>query len=230
VEGLFPDSTPAQPSDVLGAVARVATRVEGTLRWVGMGPMSNLAAVLRAQPELSGRLHVTQMGGALRYRDPERAEHNVRLDVAAAAAVLDRARDPRLVTSDVTFTPEMEIGAASPLYRQLAGPWHDQRWASLLRAHLDRWFERSHPGTMQHDALALSAAMELPFVHFSLTRVAFDEIGRLREDPGGRQVFLSRRADYPAFMRWLAAQLDPVRDATSPERASTERGSDQAPG
>jgi inosine-uridine nucleoside N-ribohydrolase len=207
-----------QPSDVLGAVAHVAGRAEGTLRWLGMGPMSNLATVVREQPEIGARLHVTQMGGALRYRDPERAEHNVRLDVTAAASVLDHARRPWLVTADVTFTPEMEIGATSPLYRQLAGQQHDRQWASLLRTHLDRWFQRFHPGTMQHDALALSAAMELPFVHFSFTKVSLDEIGRLREDPGGRQVFLSRRADYPAFMRWLAAQLDPIRKATSPER------------
>ena len=32
-------------------------------------------------PEAAGRLHVTQMAGALNYRHADKAEHNVRLDL-----------------------------------------------------------------------------------------------------------------------------------------------------
>jgi inosine-uridine nucleoside N-ribohydrolase len=215
VEDLVPESVPRQPAGVVDAVGDLCDRVDGPLRWVGMGPTSNLAAVLDARPALAGRLRVTQMGGALRYRDPERAEHNFRLDAAAATAVLGAAREPWLVTSDVTFTPETEVTAESPLYRMLAEP-DAPAWAATLRAHLDRWFARFHPGSMQHDALTLSAAAELPFVEFSFTNVALDDLGRMRLDPAGPRVFLSRKADYPAFMRWLTIQLGPITTPSQP--------------
>jgi purine nucleosidase len=70
---------------------------------------------------------------------------------------------------------------------------------------------------MQHDALTLSAALELQFVRFSLTSVSFDPIGRLRADPAGPRVFLSRAAEYAAFMRWLTSELS--RPRPEPERA-----------
>ena len=109
VDRLAPPDVPAQPGDVLADVTAVAEATEGAVRWVGMAPMSNLADLLTARPGLVERLHVTQMGGALNYRDPSRAEHNVRLDVTSAMTVIAEARHPRLVISDVTFTSDIEI-------------------------------------------------------------------------------------------------------------------------
>jgi inosine-uridine nucleoside N-ribohydrolase len=212
IDGLTPRSVSAQPDDVLGAVSRVCDSTETTVRWVGMGPPSNLWAVLKAEPRLAGRLRVTQMGGALRYRDPGRAEHNFRLDPRAAAELLRTARKPWLVTSDVTFRLEMELTALSAVYRRLSAP-DAPPWAAIITAHMDRWFERHYSGTRQHDALTLTAALQLPFVSFDLDRVSVDELGRLRLDPDGSPAFLSRSADYEAFMRWLNVWLDP---ATTP--------------
>ncbi|BCJ46198.1 hypothetical protein GCM10010168_51470 [Actinoplanes ianthinogenes] len=209
VRDLIPPETPAPTGDVVAAVEAVCAATDGPVRWVGMGPMSNLAAVLAARPHLAERLLVTQMGGALRYRDPTRAEHNVRLDPAAAVAVVRTPGLPLwLVTSDVTFTPELEVTAAGPLYAALTAP-DAPAWARTLRAHLDRWFTGFHPGTIQHDALTLSAALHLPFVDFDTTAVSFDDIGRMREDPDGTTVPLSTGAHYPAFMTWLHRQLLP---------------------
>lgn len=70
------------------------------------------------------------------------------------------ARRPRLVTSDVTFTPDIEITAESELYRALAAT--DTGLARLLHAHLGRWFADFHPCTMQHDGLTLAATLQLP--------------------------------------------------------------------
>jgi inosine-uridine nucleoside N-ribohydrolase len=210
VRDLIPAEVPAPSEDVVAAVEAVCDATDGPVRWVGMGPMSNLAAVLAARPHLAERLLVTQMGGALRYRDPSRAEHNVRLDPAAAVGVVRTPGLPLwLVTSDVTFTPELEVTAAGPLYAALAAP-DSPAWAQTLRAHLDRWFDGFHPGTIQHDALTLSAALHLPFVDFDKTTVAFDSIGRMSEDPAGTPVPLSTGAAYPMFMTWLHRQLIPA--------------------
>jgi pyrimidine-specific ribonucleoside hydrolase len=212
VEGLTPPEIGPQRGDVTAAVARVCASAE-LVRWVGMGPMSNLADLLAARPELAGRLVLTQMGGALNYRDPTRAEHNFRRDPAAVARVL--AAPPRtwLVTSDVTFTPEIEIDARSAAFRWLAEPGAPA-WARVLHSHLSRWFERYHPGSMQHDALTLSAAMQLPFVDFDLTEVVLDPDARMTEGAGGVRLHLSRRAHYAGFNRWLLRGLGVADPAT----------------
>jgi inosine-uridine nucleoside N-ribohydrolase len=222
VDGLTPSTVPDQPTDLVAAVREVCAATDGPVRWVGMAPLTNLARVLAEAPDAASRLRVTQMGGALRYRDPSRAEHNIRLDVPSARHVLDAvARGalaaPEFVASEVTFTPRIEITPDTPIYRQLRDP-QAPPWARLLAAHLDRWFAGFYPGTMQHDALTLTAALELPFVDSEQLSVEMDEIGRTTEAPPGHgtRVRWSRAAEYEPFMAWLNASLtDPA-----PERLS----------
>ncbi|HEX3731733.1 MAG TPA: nucleoside hydrolase, partial [Mycobacteriales bacterium] len=65
VDGLIPADVPPQPADVLAAVDHVTDSTDGPIRWCGIGPLSNLADVLAARPQLRERLRVTQMGGAI---------------------------------------------------------------------------------------------------------------------------------------------------------------------
>lgn len=225
-EGMVPDSVAPQPDDVVAAVRAVCAAAEGgPVRWVGMGSLSNLARVVEEAPELAPQLRVTQMGGALNYRRPDRAEHNIRMDVAAARTVLKAVEDGRLSTpefviSDTTFTPLIEVTAESPIYRALSAP-DAPEWARILTAHLDNWFARFHPGTMQHDALTLSAALDHTFVRFTRHLVALDGIGRMSEvAQGGAKLKMSNSATYELFMDWLAARLDP---AYSPSESSRTR-------
>ena len=120
VDGLVPRSVPTPPGRVVDAVSGLCRATDGPVRWLGIGPMTNLAAVLTAHPDLANQLHITQMGGALNYRHPDRAEHNISLDPDAAHAVLARAHRLRLVVSDITFTPQIEIAPGSPIDRGLA--------------------------------------------------------------------------------------------------------------
>jgi inosine-uridine nucleoside N-ribohydrolase len=212
-EGLVPDAVPDQKTDVVAAVREVAAIRPGPIRWVGMGPLTNLAELVVRAPELLPRLRVTQMGGALRYRNPEQAEHNFRLDAAAVhtvfAAVADgRLAPPEFVTSEITFVPETDVSAEHPVYHALAASGAPA-WATLLVAHMDRWFTRFHPASKQHDALALSVALGLPFVESEVIPLALDGIARTTRADHGTPVRVSTSADYAAFMSWLAARLDP---------------------
>lgn len=211
VEDLIPATVPAQPADVVAAVRAVLDSTSGPVRWVGMAPLSNLAHVVAELPEAAARLRVTQMGGALRYRNPDSAEHNIRLDFEAAHQVLAAVTSgglptPEFVASDVTFTPQIEVTADTPLYRWMHAT-EAPAWAKLLGAHLDGWFGRFYPGSMQHDALTLTAALELPFVDSEPTRIAMDDIGRTTVANNGTQVRWSVEADYEAFMQWLTQTL-----------------------
>jgi purine nucleosidase len=225
VHDLTPATVPPQPGGadaVLAAVAAVCARTDGPVRWVGMAPLSNLAHVLDHAPDLAARLRVTQMGGALAYRHPDRAEHNIRLDVDAAHRVLaaveqGRLATPRFITSDITFTPELGITAGHPIYQALdqAAVTPAAQWAAILHAHLDRWYATAYPSTLQHDGLTLSAALGLPFVTAAGTPVVLDEIGRMSTAPDGVRLRLSTKANYPAFMTWFAVALDPATPAAA---------------
>ena len=213
VEGFAPDPVPAQRGDVVAAVRQVCAATAGPVRWVGLAPMTNLARVLAEAPELAPRLRVTQMGGALRYHDPDSAEHNIHQDVASARAVLRAVADgvlatPEFVSADVTFTPRIAITAHSPLYAPLRAPGAPA-WARVLADHLDRWFARFYPDTMQHDPLALSAALGLPFVTCGHLPIELDDIGRTTRASEGRgtPVRWSVSADYDPFLAWLATAL-----------------------
>lgn len=153
VDRLVPRSVPAQPANVVAAVGDLLARTDGPVRWVGIGAFSNLAAVLREVPDAGHRLRGTQMGGGINYRNPSRAEHNIRMDVPSAHevfAAVETGRLPTLtlVTSDVTFTQETEITRESRFCTFLDGR-QDSVWARILRSHLDLWFASFYPGTIQ---------------------------------------------------------------------------------
>ncbi|MGP3975915.1 nucleoside hydrolase [Streptomyces sp. 8N114] len=232
VDDLIPQDVPPQPTDVVAAVREVCASTTGPVRWVGIAPLSNLARVLAEAPEVAAQLRVTQMGGALRYRNPERAEHNVRLDVPAAQAVLAAVAEGRLTTpefipSEVTFTPQMEVTANSALYEALNAP-NNPPWARILSDHLDRWFRDFHPGSMQHDALTLSAALDLPFVDSELMPITMDRIGRTTAAEHGEGAVLrwSTSAAYVPFMSWLTEALNPSKAGTARLTRGADAGAD----
>ncbi len=168
-DGLIPETVPRQPSDVTAAVLHVLNRGKGNVRWLGIGPMSNLATLLKKNNTVAKRLHVVQMGGAIKYRKPGVAEHNFRMDPSAVAYVFPQLVRPELVLSDATFRPEIEITQQSELFQKLATT--EEPWVQLLVAHCQQFFARHHPGTMMHDPLALTVAMELPFTQGGFGRI-----------------------------------------------------------
>ncbi|TDO52035.1 inosine-uridine nucleoside N-ribohydrolase [Kribbella sp. VKM Ac-2571] len=207
MDGVCPPEVPRQDDDVVAVVDEVCAGIQGRIRWVGMGPLSNLARLQREEPVLLPRFAVTQMGGAISYRDPSRAEHNFRVDTAAAIRMLPELGlwNPRFVVSDVTFNPAMEITRESVLYRRWGRP--DARpWERVLREHFDRWMVK-YPGSMQHDALTLAAALLWPGVRFVRERVALDELARMSVSADGIEISRSISADYSAFMVWLEKAL-----------------------
>lgn len=207
VDGLFPSDVAKQDSDVVAAVEEVCAAAPGRIRWVGMGPLSNLATLQAERPDLVARMVVTQMGGAIVYRDPSRAEHNFRVDADAVIRMLPVLEpwQPSFVVSDVTFNPAIEITPDTAIYRRWTEPGAPP-WAGVLRAHSDRWMER-YPGSMQHDGLTLAAAMLWPGIRFVRERVALDPIARMTRDEQGTEIIMSSSVDYPGFMTWLETAL-----------------------
>src|ERR1700753_1982324 len=61
--GVTPDLGPPPSGEVTRGVAEAAARSGGAARWIGLGPLSNLARLLAHQPTVARRLFVTQMTG-----------------------------------------------------------------------------------------------------------------------------------------------------------------------
>ncbi|MGY1965544.1 nucleoside hydrolase [Nocardia gipuzkoensis] len=207
---LYPADTPVEHADVYEAVAAVCDRVSTPVRYLGLGPLTDLAYILETDSHLSNpvrldeRLRIWQMGGALNYRRPERAEHNFRLDPDAVHAVMARAKHLSLVMSDHTFVPDIAVDTDSPIYRLLAiSPCP---WAQLLREHLDQWFSKFHPSSKMHDPLTMTAAIGLPFVSFGWDQFQLTPDARMSSgtDFGA---LLSTGVDYDAFVAWVLTTL-----------------------
>jgi inosine-uridine nucleoside N-ribohydrolase len=209
--GLTPGSVVAQPDDVAAAVRAACGRPGGAARWIGLGPLSNLAALLSRDPGLAQRLFITQLTGTVNRGDPALPPRNFRLDPGAARQVLSAARYLRLVGFDAAGRPGCEITAATPVFRELAGAAGAPLppWAGLLASHCRQFFARYHPAVLPADPLALAAALRLPFTPFAWAALTADAAGRISERRGGRAVLLSQDIDYPAFAGWLRARLDP---------------------
>jgi len=239
--GLTPGWVPGQPGEVTSAVAAACARTGGAAHWIGLGPMSNLAAVLSCEPALAGKLFVTQLVGTLDRPQPQPPSQrpgpgalpprNFRLDPRAAQQVLASARQPRLVSFGTAFRGAAEVTVTSPVYTSLVGA-AEPPWAEVLAAHFRQFFARYHPAVVPASPLALSAALGLPFMSFAPVPVTVSATGRIAERRGGDPVLLSGDSDDLAFTRWLQARLRPVRWAARRPHAgsySSSAGPPSAP-
>lgn len=191
--GIVPVAEPG--ADLL---ARLTAERPGRIELVTIGPLSTLAAALRDDPGIAGRLRsLTVMGGALVGRGGRLSagETNVRLDPAGAAEVLAArwatAAPPSLVGLDVTLATPLgpaEV-AASARGRSAAA-----RFVADPLAH----YTRSYAGTATvppggvpcHDLLAVMVALR-PEVVTEAVAVRPSLDGR----PGGTVWRVARRAD-----------------------------------
>jgi pyrimidine-specific ribonucleoside hydrolase len=213
-DGLVPDWVAPVSGDVTRAVAEVCARSGGVARWIGLGPLSNLAGLLARQPGLGRRLFVTQLTGTWSGLDQALPPRNFRLDPAAARQVLTEARHLRLVSYALPAGQQAQLTATSPAIRQLADA--APSWAALLAAHCDQFFARYHPAVIPGGPLALAAALRLGFIPFGPARVVVGETGWITATPAagpvagpGGDVLISHDIDYRALTDWLCIRLKP---------------------
>jgi pyrimidine-specific ribonucleoside hydrolase len=186
-DGLTPDWVPPASGDVARAVAEVCARSGGVARWIGLGPLSNLAALLAHEPGLARRLFVTQLTGTWSEFDQALPPRNFRLDPAAASQVLASVNHLRLVSYELLAGQQAQLTAASPVIRELAAG-APSSWAALLAAHCSQFFARYHPAVIPGGPLALAAALRLGFAPFGPARVTIDNSGWIKATrPGATQ-------------------------------------------
>lgn len=201
-EGLIPDEVPAQDGDVEAAVLNVLSGHSGQVSWIGLGPMSNLADLLSANPEVGQRLTVTQAGGGLRY-SPTPADRNIALDIPAARTVLSAGIRPTIAPARITiflFNSETVDTVGYKILARSPNPI-----SILLRNQMDQWFARFSPYSDQHGPLTLALALGADFIETEPVDIYLDDVGCV--NTGGQAVTLAHRVNYVELGDWLAQRL-----------------------
>ncbi len=187
---------------MIAAVVELCETTTGPIQWVGLGPMSNLTAVISRLPEIADRVRVTQLGGVHdRHHGKTAVSENFRIDPTSAGLALRALHTPRLILGDHTDHDALQITPDSPLLQMFEQPTAP-RWADLLALHLRAWFVRERTARLR-DPLPLSAALGLLFVTFRTERIEIHPDGRLSSTPHGRQIQVSDTVDYAAARTWM---------------------------
>ncbi|WP_157777255.1 nucleoside hydrolase [Nocardia terpenica] len=237
-DGIVPRGVPASPTDVIGAVGALLGETSDPVRWIGTGPMSNLADVLTAIPA-ARQFTVTQVGGSHTWFT-DRAEPTIGADLPAARTVLSAGVQLRLLTAETTLDLYNVINRDTVEYDIMADSAESA--CVMLHNHMDVWLDHHRRNINQSALLALALALDLPFFTTSPTHIDLDPIGRIH--PGEHRVSMTDSVDYRAYHTWsipLLANIEkqhhttthgappPVRARTTLESFATELGTIHAP-
>ena len=183
-------------TDFPGRTKQLAEQFPG-INYVSIGPMSNLAKILKTYPELKDRIKVTQMGG-FEKRGIGRllpVDYNFFLDSESAKYSVGNSEDMSLVTGNVTGNP----GIAVPFYSKIHGELKSRKGAyRLLGENFNRYYQKGIPVDFMHDPLTLSTLIG-DYVRFDRVPIEIGRFGRVKTGEGS-PVYLSKSADYKRFM------------------------------
>ncbi|SFZ86493.1 pyrimidine-specific ribonucleoside hydrolase [Devosia enhydra] len=202
---------PPKPDAVLWLAETLRAHPAGSIDLLALGPLTNLALLLRQDPDAARRLgRVIAMGGAI--DEPgnvgTRSEFNCAADPHAVAEVLAAGLDLTLVPLDVTRKVRAnrqdvaELMAGSTVAAQLSGAFVAAYFQTAI-------LKESRP---LHDPLVmlLAVAPELFALEPMWLTVERDdpiEAGALSRDPEGQPVLVAMGIDAPSAMARLKAGL-----------------------
>jgi len=172
-------ATPVPDDDAVDVLCRIFREQRG-LELVAMGPLTNIAAALTADPPLaSGIRQLTLMGGYLRRvtyggaEFPPAIDYNLCADPVAAMRVLGAGIPTRMVPTDVTmqvWIAECDVHgletSSSELHKALARAvrrWTPGMTSSLIGAGAAPGIDNA---ALLHDPLALACVYDESFCTF----------------------------------------------------------------
>lgn len=170
------------PTDAVDALIEAAATEPGTLEVVAIGPLTNIAAALRRDPDFATNLkRLVVMGGEFQVGWPE---HNFACDVDATREVLGSGARTTIVPLDQTLKVAIDehdieriaqVHPIGPLMADQARTFW--RWLSGLRAGLPN--DRS----WAHDPLTVLALTEPHWFTFTRMTVQVHPDGRVTGAP-----------------------------------------------
>ena len=193
--------------DAVEQIERVLDENE-SVEYVGLGALTNLAAVLARRPELASRVRLTQMGPAIAGNfERGSAQYNARVDPAAFRAVLRAVPCPTLIATHTTW--------GAPPSRPPLGVYPDDEIGSMLRGrpdlelygkHLAAFVASGKDCSILHDPTTLLVTREPELVETVECDVGIDDQGWLHLTRGAREAI-----DCPYITTTATREDDPIR-------------------
>jgi pyrimidine-specific ribonucleoside hydrolase len=214
---LLPSPAGPDPRPAVVALAELLMSSPQPVTVAAVGPLTNLALLLRVSPEAAARIgRLVVMGGSARGGNVTAvAEFNVWADPEAAQAVLSSALPTVLVGLDVTLPTVLdEVGIAR---FAAAGPVGAQA-AAILQQYLDHARTAyGTPGVVVHDALAVTEAIRPGFLGTTRRDVVVDTglgagrgqtlVDRRHVSTAPTAVEVAERVDSEAAVEFLVSRL-----------------------
>lgn len=209
LDGVEPPTHP----DAVELAARLILEGPEGVTIVAMGPLTNLAELVRRHPEVTARARVVAMAGSIRvgYRGtPQPAEeYNVACDPAAARAVLEAPWPVEMVPLDTCGDIRLDgdrwhrmLNATDPVAVTVVDAHRD--WLDALGAPPDAWERRS---TVLYDTLAVHCAHDPSPVIWEKLRLRVTDRGATVPDGPGPHAVATGWSDREGFLDELTARL-----------------------
>lgn len=146
--------------EAVDVIYQTALAMDGKLRILTLGPLTNLAMAIEKYPELPQLIHsAVVMGGAMGVGNvTPAAEFNIFADPEAAKIVFDSGMDLTMVGLDVTI-PTVVTPVDNERIKGLNNPVADVV-AELVEYAISKEFPYNDKGAIMHDPLSAAVLME----------------------------------------------------------------------
>ncbi|MGF0539464.1 nucleoside hydrolase [Agrobacterium sp. ES01] len=202
----LPDADEHPPSDAFTAMCHWLETAPAPRRILALGPLTNLAAVVLARPDLAARIDdLTWMGGGLtRGNHTASAEFNAFADPEAVAIVLSHNLPLRMV--DLDFCRRVLAGPSEVLPIRDAGGTNAGLIADMLAGFIAIATSRGRSAMALYDPAAAAAFVRQDLVTFQSARIDMECAGGLTR---GRTVVETRQT-HGTFNAEFAADCEAV--------------------
>jgi purine nucleosidase len=199
----LPEAPPLPESNAFDALCGWLSS-EGPHRILALGPLTNIAAVALARPDLAARIsELTWMGGGVTSGNhTASAEFNALADPEALAIVIAQGLPLRMVDLDLCRRILARPEDAEPVRN--AGGVNAELLADMFSGYIRIGTSRGRPAMAIYDPSAAVAFVAPHIVSFRPARIDVELQGRLTR---GRTV-VETRATHPSFNAQFAADID----------------------
>ena len=203
----LPPADPLPVSDAFGALCEWLADGNGPKRILALGPLTNIAALALARPDLVARIdELTWMGGGVTAGNhTASAEFNAFADPEALAIVLAHDLPFRMVDLDICRKVLAWPEDAAHI-RKIAGE-KAQLLADLLEGYIDIAISRGRPAMAIYDPTAAAIFVEPDIATLRHARIDAELQG---QHTRGRTV-VETRASHAQFNAHFAAEIDAER-------------------
>ncbi|MBX4907844.1 MULTISPECIES: nucleoside hydrolase [Rhizobium] len=199
----LPKAPPSAESDAFTALCRWLDG-DGPHRILALGPLTNIAAVALARPDLAARItDIVWMGGGVTSGNhTASAEFNALADPEALAIVIAHGLPLRMVDLDLCRKIVARPEDAEPV--RSAGGANAELIADMFAGYIGIGTSRGRPGMAIYDPSAAVAFVAPDIVSFRPARIDVELQGALTR---GRTV-VETRATHATFNAQFAADID----------------------